>query len=100
MIPYLGGSQPSTCTGMWSDRVASQLQEQPILNLGDFHGRRASLVVVRDLIDPTAHGIAPHQPSFAGLQQFGRRSYIRHPRIEPEVVVMWTKDDWHAVMDR
>jgi hypothetical protein len=46
------------------------LEEETILNLGEFHGQRAFLVIVRHVIDPTAHGIARHQPSIVGLQQF------------------------------
>src|ERR1035438_8573121 len=75
------------------------LQEESILNLCKLHWRGASLVIVQYGIDPSAHGIAPHQPSIAGFQQFGRRSHILHPRIEPEIVRIRIKDDWHAVMD-
>src|ERR1700737_2021174 len=49
----------------------SPLQEETILNLCKFHGRGAFLVVVSHVIDPGAYGIAPHQPSIVGLQQFG-----------------------------
>ena len=75
------------------------LQEQPILNLLQFHRRGAFVVVVPRAIDPRADGIAPHQPGIVGLQHFGRRSRILHTRIEPEVVGVWIKDDWHTVMD-
>jgi hypothetical protein len=42
--------------------------------------------------DPRAYGIAPHQPSIAGLQQFGRGSYIFHARIEPKLAAVWIED--------
>jgi hypothetical protein len=68
------------------------------LNTGRPHGRGA-LVVVHHMIDPRAHGIAPHEPSIEGLQQFGRRSQIRHPRIKPNVVGVWIENHWHPVVD-
>jgi hypothetical protein len=37
------------------------LQEETILNVGEFHGCGAFLVVVSNVIDPGAYGIAPHQ---------------------------------------
>jgi hypothetical protein len=75
------------------------LREQTILNLGEFHGCGAFFVVVSHLIDPRAYRIASHQPCIEGLQQFGRRSRVLHPRIEPQVVAVWIKDDWHSVVD-
>src|SRR5260370_19876951 len=44
------------------------LQEQPILSLDELHRSRALLVVIRHMVDPCAHGIAPNQPSIVGLQ--------------------------------
>jgi hypothetical protein len=44
-------------------------------------------VVIRHGIDPHSHRIAPHQPGIARLQQFGRRSHIRHFGVEPQVVL-------------
>jgi hypothetical protein len=67
--------------------------------VGKLHGTRAFLVVVPHMINPTAHGKAPHQPGIAGLQQVGRRIHIPHSRIEPKVVVVWIKNDWHSVVD-
>ena len=75
------------------------LPKEKILSPSEFHGCGASFVVIYHRVDPSAHGIAPHQPSIVGFQQFGRRSHIRHPRIEPEIVRIRIKDDWHAVMD-
>jgi hypothetical protein len=86
---------------MWTNRVAFTLplHEELILNLDEFDRRGASFVVLRHAVDPRAHGIAPHEPGVAGLQQLGRRSYIIHPRIEPQVVAVRLKDDRHAVVD-
>jgi hypothetical protein len=44
-------------------------------------------VVIRHGIDPHTHRIAPHQLGIARLQQFGRRSHIRHFAVEPQVVL-------------
>ena len=40
-----------------------------------------------------------HQPGIARLQQFGRCTHILHSRIKPQVVAVWIKNDWHAVVD-
>jgi hypothetical protein len=34
------------------------------------------------MVDPSAHGVAAHQPSIIGLQQFGQRRYVLHSRID------------------
>jgi len=39
------------------------------------HPFQASLVIMRHMIDPQAHWIAPHEPSIVGLQQFGSRTH-------------------------
>lgn len=75
------------------------LKEETSLSLGEFHGRRAFLVVVSHVVDPSAYGIALHQPSIVGLQQFGRRIYIPHSGIEPQIIAVGRKDDGHAVVD-
>ena len=51
------------------------------------------------MIDPSADGKAPHQPGVERLQQFGRRSHIRHAGIEPQVVAIWIKRDEHSVVE-
>ena len=79
--------------------VALPQLEQPTLNLGDFYWRRTFFVVVSYVIDPTAHGKAPHLPSIERLQQFGRRSHVLHSGVEPKVVAVWIEDDWHAVVN-
>jgi|ERR1039458_975022 hypothetical protein len=50
------------------------LRKKPILNLDKLHGRGAFLVIIGDVVDPRAHGKAPHQPSIVGLEQVGCRS--------------------------
>jgi hypothetical protein len=75
------------------------LREKPTLSLGKLHRLRAFLVVVPHMINPTAYGVAPHQPGIEGFQQFGRRTHILHSGIEPKVVAVWVKDHWHSVMD-
>jgi hypothetical protein len=68
--------------------IQTSLQEKTRLNVENLSELRAFLVVVHDMIDSRAHGIAPHLPGIEGLQQFGRRSYIRHAGVEPHVVTM------------
>jgi hypothetical protein len=75
------------------------LLEEAILNPGDFHRSGAFLIIVSHVIDSSAYGIATHQPSIVWIQQFGRRSYIPHPRIEPQVITVWIENDGHTVVD-
>jgi hypothetical protein len=51
------------------------LQEEPSLNLCEFHGCTAFFVVVGHVVDPSAYGIALHQPSIVGLQPVGGRTH-------------------------
>ena len=46
------------------------LLEQRTLGLGRFHRCRAFCVVIGDMVDPRADGIASHGPSVARLQHF------------------------------
>ncbi len=71
-----------------------------ILNDGVLHLSRAFLVIVNDTIDTTAHGITPNEPSIVGAQQFGHCGHVLHARIEPEIVAVLIKGDWHSVMNR
>jgi hypothetical protein len=59
------------------------LLEQSILNLHEFHGCRTGFVIIGDVVDPRAHGIAPHQSGVVGLQEVGHRSHILHSGVEP-----------------
>jgi hypothetical protein len=72
--------QSSPCVAGRADSLTVPLREEAILNLDEFHGCRAIFVVVGHVIYPIAYGIAPHQPSIVGLQQFGRLSQVPHPR--------------------
>jgi hypothetical protein len=72
-----------------SEKENELLGKKPILNVGKLHGTRAFLIVVSHVIDPCAYGVALHHSSIAGLQEFGRRSHILHPRIEPRIVAIW-----------
>jgi hypothetical protein len=54
-------------------------------------------VVIRHMIDPTAHGTAPHQPSISRSSTGPTpESHSSFPRIEPRVVAVSIKDDRHA----
>jgi len=78
----------------------SWLGKEATLNLRNLNWLRAFLIIIRHGIDSCAHGITPHQPSIAGLQEFARHSQILHPRIEPDVIAIRIKDDRHAVVHR
>jgi hypothetical protein len=73
--------------------------EESILNQGEFHGRRAFPVVVGHVVDASAHRIAAHPASIESPQHFRRRTHILHSGIEPQVVGIRIKNDWHAVVD-
>jgi hypothetical protein len=62
-----------------------------MLNLGNRDRYRTLFIIIRHAVDPSAHGIATHQPGIRGLQQFGRRTHIRHAGVEPQVVAVWIK---------
>jgi hypothetical protein len=67
--------------------------------LTEFHRCTAFFVVIRNVVDPGAHLIAPHPPSVIRLQQVGRLPPLPHPRVEPYVVAVWIKNHRHAVVD-
>ena len=69
-----------------------------MLSLCKLYGCGAFLVVVSHVVDPGAHGVAPHQPGIEELQQVGHRSHIRHSGVEPQVVAVWIEDHWHPVV--
>ena len=71
-----------------------------MLNDCRFHASRTFLVIINRAIDPTAYGIASHQPSIVGPQQFGHRRHVLRTQIEPKVVAVWIEDDWHSVVNR
>src|SRR5260370_13131258 len=73
--------------------------EQPILNLSRLNRSRTLVVIVLHMIDPRAHWIRAHQPRIERLQQIGHLTDIPHSRIEPNVVTVGIKDDWHSVVD-
>jgi hypothetical protein len=59
-----------------ADEPQNPLREESSLSVGKFHVHGAFLIIVRHLIDPSAHGIAAHLPSVVGLQRFGGRTHI------------------------
>jgi hypothetical protein len=76
-VPHVGYTQNSE-----SHSLTAPLREKPILNLGKLRRMRTFLVVVSHVVDPSAHGIAPHARGIVGPQQFGRRCHIPHSRIK------------------
>ena len=65
-------------------------REQSGLLLRELHGSRAFLVVIGDVVDAAAHGVAPHLAGVVGLQQFADGIHVSHPPIEPDVVSVWS----------
>lgn len=74
-------------------------RKETLLTLIEFDRRRTSLVVIGNVVEPAAHGIASHQPSIGRLQHVGHHSHVLQPRIEPQIVTVRVEDDWHSVMD-
>ena len=60
---------------------------------------RTGFVVVRDVIDPCAYGIAPHLARIIGLQKSAHFGYILHSGVKPNVVSVMIENHGHAVMD-
>ena len=75
------------------------LEEQRILSLDEFHLCGTFCIVVSHLVDASAHGKGTHDLGITGLQQLGNRTHILHPRIEPQIVRIGIKDDWHTIVD-
>ena len=75
--------------------------EKSCLCLGwsDLRGRRTLCVIIRNGIDPTADGIAPHHPGVIWLEHVGHCSHVVHSRIEPQIITVWIEDDRHSIMD-
>jgi hypothetical protein len=65
--------------------IGADSLEEPTLNVDDFDGSGTIRIIIHHGMDPRAHGIAPHRPYIIGLQQFRRRSHIRHG-IESQVI--------------
>jgi hypothetical protein len=51
------------------------------------------------VVDPCAHGIAPHLEGIIGPDEFGDSIDVSHPRIEPEVAAIGIEDHGHTIMD-
>jgi hypothetical protein len=90
---------------MMNDNLQDEFDEHPnlekqlILSLDGLHRCGAFFIVVNHLVDASAHGIRAHKRSIARFQQFGDQTHILHPRIEPQIVRVEIKDDWHTVVD-
>jgi len=51
------------------------------------------------LVDASAHEIRTYDRSTAGFQALGNYIHILHSRIEPQIVRIVIKDDWHTTVD-
>jgi hypothetical protein len=58
--------------------------EKPTQGFGDVRGSRAFFVIVRDVVDPCAHGVAPHCAGVIRLQQFRDGLHVGDARIVPK----------------
>jgi hypothetical protein len=65
-------------------RFRGDYKKRRVLTSIKFHCR-ADWIVIRHMVDPSAHWIAPHRLSIAGFQQFGCRSHIFHAGIKSQV---------------
>lgn len=80
--------------------MTADLRKQPALRRRvNLKRLRALCIIIRRVVDPRANRVRSHQPRIAGLQQIGDRFNVRHSRIEPQVLVVWVKDDGHSVVD-
>ena len=57
--------------------VNSSSAEERMPNLGEFHRCRAFSIIVSDVIDLIAYGIAPHQPRIEGLSKANSSATVR-----------------------
>jgi hypothetical protein len=73
------------------------LREESVLRYLDTSS--ALLVIIDDTIDATANGVAPHQPRFERLHQFGDRLDVLHSGVEPQIVRIWMENYWHPVVN-
>ena len=74
-------SSPNERIAQVATRIFTKaLLAEPILNLNEFHGMRAFLVIIGDVFDPSAHRIAPHRLGVVMIQHFGYFAYVTHPR--------------------
>lgn len=75
------------------------IREQSALFFCELYRSRTVFVVIRDVVDSAAHGIAPHLAGIVGLQQFADGIHVPRTWVEPKVVQVGIEDYWHAVID-
>ena len=85
--------------GVQGQVLAIILEEQLTLSLEGLHGYRTFFIVVGHVVNASAHGIRTHDRSTAGFQLFGNQIHILDARIEPQIVRIDFKDDWHTIED-
>jgi hypothetical protein len=96
-----GGSIRRDCTADAKAAVCAERSwlEESSLGLCEFNECRALCIVIRDVVDASADRVAPHLSSIVGLQHLRYRLDIGHPRIEPQIITVWIKDNGHTVVD-
>jgi hypothetical protein len=70
--------------------------ETPFLNLSRLDRSAALFVIILHMIQPSAHGIAPHEVSIVEDQEVRKWHSRSLGRIEPQIVAIWIEDDWHT----
>jgi hypothetical protein len=58
------------------------LGEETILRVGNNHRTRTFLIIVRHMVDSTAHRITAHESGIIRLQQFGNRRHVLHSGVK------------------
>jgi len=56
-------------------------------------------IVVGNVVDPRAYGIAAHNLGVVGLQYFRNDFHGCHAAVEPQVITLAVEDHRHAVVD-
>jgi len=81
-------------------RCRRSLREQCSLGRSfGFNRPRALRVIVLHLVDPRAHRKAAHHARIVWPRHRGHRSHVSQSWIEPEVVIIFAENYWHAVVD-
>jgi hypothetical protein len=60
---------------------------------------RAVGVIILNLIYSSAHGISTHEGGVEGLQQLRHGHRVPEGRVEPMIVIVWTENHWHPIVN-
>jgi len=65
-----------------------------------FNRPRALRIIVLHVVDSRAHRKGSHHARMVRFQDVGHSNQVSKPRIEPQVVAVWSKDHRHPIVDR